>query len=352
MMKHSTHHTEAGAQPRIIGRQKGVTLVELMVAMALGLLIALAAAASLLISRQGFTAVDAASQLRDNGRYLQSLVQRLGVQAGYRDIRFATDTTAKANQAYGASTPPPNVFGLNNASRVVSDSWKAGTARTSGQLGYGSDILVLRHQTSSSIPDSTTSDGTMIDCSGVASTVAPTGLDNKLISIIHVGVGPDGEPALLCSRSDNGAEPYDDPPLPIISGVENFQVLYGVDGIAPGNTTVPIPSTSADSIPERYLRADQLTVAGNDAATYANWQRVRSIRIGVVLRGPRGSAVDNSSQTFYPLGISKGSTGGTAGSGFGNNSTDPGTIYTPTVDSRLRQVVTFTVHLRNFQGEY
>lgn len=349
-MKYSTHHTEAGAQPRIIGRQKGVTLVELMVAMALGLLIALAAAASLLISRQGFTAVDAASQLRDNGRYLQSLVQRLGVQAGYRDIRFATDTTAKANQAYGASTPPPNVFGLNNASRTSTATWDAGTTRTSGQVGYGSDILVLRHQTSSSTPDAATSDSTMIDCAGVASTAVSTGLDDKLVSVLHVGVGSDGEPSLMCSRSDTGAAPYD--VQPIISGVENFQVLYGVDGIGPGNTTVPIPSTSADSIPERYLRADQLTVAGNDAATYANWQRVRSIRIGVVLRGPRGSAVDNSSQTFYPLGISKGSTGGTAGSGFGNNSTDPGTIYTPTVDSRLRQVVTFTVHLRNFQGEY
>ncbi|WP_430458585.1 PilW family protein [Rheinheimera sp.] len=349
MMKYSTFRSSGAAQ-RKENHQKGVTLVELMVAMALGLLVALAAAASLLISRQGFTAVDAASQLRDNGRYLQSLTQRLGVQAGYRDIKFATDTIAKPNQAYGASAPPPNIFGLNNASRTSTATWDAGTTRTSGQVGYGSDILVLRHQTSSSTPDAATSDGTMIDCAGVASTAVPTGLDDKLVSILHVGVGSDGEPSLLCSRSDTGAAPYD--VQPIISGVENFQVLYGVDGIGPGNTTVPIPAASADSIPERYLRADQLTVAGNDAATYANWQRVRSIRIGVVLRGPRGSAVDSASQTFYPLGISKGSGGGTAGSGFANNSTDPGTEYTPTVDSRLRQVVTFTVHLRNFQGEY
>lgn len=349
MMKWSTFLASGGAQSQD-SRQKGVTLVELMVAMALGLLIALAAAAALLVSRQGFAAVDAASQLRDNGRYLQSLTQRLGVQAGYRDVKFATDTTAKANQAYGATAPPPNIFGLNNASRTSTATWDAGTVRTSGQVGYGSDILVLRHQTSSSTPDATSSDGTMIDCAGVASTAVPTGLDDKLVSILHVGVGSDGEPALLCSRSDTGAAPYD--VQPIISGVENFQVLYGVDGIGPGNTTVPIPSASADSIPERYLRADQLTVAGNDAATYANWQRVRSIRIGVVLRGPPGSAIDNASQTFYPLGVSKASGSGTPGSGFANNSTDPGTAYTPTVDSRLRQVVTFTVHLRNFQGEY
>ena len=348
-MKHPAFYTSLAAQCKD-GRQRGVTLVELMVAMALGLLIALAAAASLLISRQGFTAVDAASQLRDNGRYLQSLTQRLGVQAGYRNVKFVTDTTAKANQAYGAGVPPPNVFGLNNASRTASATWDAGTTRTSGQVGYGSDILVLRHQTSSATPDSAYSDETMIDCAGVASKAVPSGVDDKLVSILHVGVGSDGEPSLLCSRSDTGAAPYD--VQPIISGVENFQVLYGVDGIGPGNTTVPIPASSADSIPERYLRANQLTVAGNDAATYANWQRVRSIRIGVVLRGPLGSAVDNTSQTFYPLGISADSGGGTAGSGFANNSTDPGTEYTPAADSRLRQVITFTVHLRNFQGEY
>ena len=329
--------------------QGGMTLVELMVAMALGLLIALAAAGALLVSRQGFTAVDASSQLRDNGRFLQSIIQRLGVQAWYRDIRFVTDTTKKTNQAFGISSAPPNIFGLNNASRTKNTTWDAGTTRTSGQVGYGSDILVLRYQTSSATADATASDKTMIDCAGVASDAIPAAADDKLRSILHVGVGDDGEPALMCSRSDTGDAPYDVQPL--VSGVENFQVLYGVDGVAPGNTTVPI-ATAADSIPERYLRANQLTVAGNDAATYANWQRVRSIRIGVVLRGAPGSAADRSSQTFYPLGISTGSTSGTAGSGFSDSTNDPGTTYTPTPDGRLRQTMTFTVHLRNYQGEY
>ena len=331
--------------------QRGMTLVELMVAMALGLLIALAAAGALLVSRQGFTAVDASSQLRDNGRFLQSIIQRLGVQAGYRDIRFVTDTVQKTNQAYGGSSSAlPNIFGLNNASRTNTTTWDEGAARTSGQVGYGSDILILRYQTSSATADATTSDKTMIDCAGVASDSIPAAADDKLLSILHVGVGDDGEPALVCSRSDTGAAPYDVQPL--VSGVENFQVLYGVDGLAPGNTTVPIPANTADSIPERYLRADQLTVAGNEAATYANWQRVRSIRIGVVLRGAPGSAADRSSQTFYPLGISTGSASGTAGSGFSDSTNDPGTTYTPTPDGRLRQAMTFTVHLRNYQGEY
>ena len=152
----------------------------------------------------------------------------------------------------------------------------------------------------------------------------------------------------MCSRSNTGDAPYDTQPL--VQGVENFQVLYGVDGVAPGNTVVPI-AAAPDSIPERYLRADQLTVAGNDIATYANWRRVRSIRIGVVLRGAPGSAVDRTSQTFNPLGVSKGSPSGTPGSAFADNTNDPGTVFAAAADGRLRQAMTFTVHLRNFQGE-
>ena len=336
--------------PRQALLQRGMTLIELLVAMTLGLLIALAAAAALLVSRQGFTAVDASSQLRDNGRFLQSIVQRLGVQAGYKDLGFATNTAAQPNSPAGMGPEGirPYVFGLNNASRTSTNTWDQGTARTSTQLGYGSDILVLRYQTSTTNPAAAASDETIIDCAGIAPTTAPMGADDTIVSILHVGVGSDGEPALMCSRSNTGDAPYDTQPL--VQGVENFQVLYGVDGVAPGNTVVPL-ATAPDSIPERYLRANQLTIAGNDVATYANWRRVRSIRIGVVLRGGAGSAVDRTSQTFYPLGVSKGSTSGTLGSAFANTTNDPGSIFTPAVDGRLRQTMTFTVHLRNSQGE-
>lgn len=351
--------------------QSGLTLIELLVAMALGMLIALAAAAALAVARQGFSNVDAASQLRDNGRFVQDLLQRLGAQAGFKSLQYAA--TSKPVNTFGVnSSPEPNVYGLNNASRTDANAWNAGTTRTSGTVGYGSDILVLRYQNSSATMGKgnadvdaaaaaaaaaesagTTStvqgdegDQTMIDCSGQASTIFPDDRDQRLLSILHVGAGSDGEPSLMCTyiKADGSTASS-----PLVKGVENFQVLYGVDGIAPGNTAALNPST-ADSIPERYLRADQLTIANNTAATYANWQRVRSMRIGMVLRGPLGSAVDTSSQTFYPLGLAKGAANGTAGSAFASTN-DPGTTHTPTADSRLRQVVTFTIHLRNSQGD-
>ena len=321
-------------------------MVELLVAMVIALLIAIAAAGALFVARQGFTNVDAAAQLRDNARFAQDTLQRVGVQVGFKSLQYAA--TQQSSNVDGISVSAPNVFGLNNASRTSASTWDAGTTRTANSAGYGSDILVLRYQTNTTSDNSTSSDGTMIDCMGIGSTAPPSSRDDGMVSILHVGVGSDGEPSLMCSRSATGTAPYDTQPL--IQGVENFQVLYGVDGIAPGNTTVPIAASTADSVPERYLRADQITVNGNDPATYANWQRVRSIRIGMVLRSSVGTAIDKSSQTFYPLGAAKSAATAAIGSAFASTS-DPGTTFTPTVDGRLRQVVTFTIHLRNYQGD-
>ena len=73
--------TRPPCQIRLPRAQAGLTLIELMVAMVISLVIVLAATAALLISRQGFTSVDAASQLRDSARFAQDVLQRLGVQA-------------------------------------------------------------------------------------------------------------------------------------------------------------------------------------------------------------------------------------------------------------------------------
>ncbi|WP_440108294.1 PilW family protein [Acidovorax sp. BL-A-41-H1] len=319
--------------------QQGFTLVELLVAMTLGLLITLAASTALYVSRQGFFSVDAASQLRDNARYAQDIIQRLGVQAGFKNVFYMK---GGAGAASGLDpNPPPHVFGINNRKRASTSAWDAGTTWGSTDAGVNSDILVLRAQVSTAAETSAASDGTMIDCLGVPPAAIPTSRDDRFISILHVQASSDGEPALMCSRGT--AAPFDVQPL--VQGVETFQVLYGVDNVVPGTA----PSGTTDSIPERYLRADQLTVSGNDVATYANWRRVRSIRIGMVLRSKPGSAVDPQTQVFYPLGTSKNSATGVIGSAFANATNDPGTEFTAPADGRVRQALTFTVHLRNFQ---
>lgn len=314
--------------------QKGLTLIELMVAMVISLVIVLAATAALLISRQGFTQVASTSQLRDNAKFTENLVQRLAIQAGYQDAVFAA--TPRPASTEGLTAERPNVFGFNNAVRKTGDRSEAATA-SSASIN-GSDILVLRFQSAAQASGATDSDQAIIDCSGNAPNEAMQDRYERYSSVFHV-MNSNGEPTLMCTRWPDADDTGTASTQPLISGVENFQVLYGVDGITANSTVFD----TADSVTDTYLRADQISHA-DAAISLQRWQRVRSIRIGMILRAAPGTAVAGTNYEMRPFGTS------TAGTMFSNNA-DPGTIYTPANDARLRQVVTFTMHLRNPQGD-
>jgi type IV pilus assembly protein PilW len=293
-------------------RQAGLTLVELLVAMVLSAVITIAAISALVFSRQGFTAVDAASQLRDNARYASDFIQRLGAQAGYRDFQVIASPPT-----LGAPTLPPNVGGFNNALIAPGNPTGAFNARPVGPALGGSDILILRFQGAETFVGSGVSDNSMIDCAG--NPAADPGA--QITSIFHQDVDLSGQPSLMCTVLGGAA------PQPIIQGVESFQVLYGIDS---GVTGTP---------PNRYVRADEIVGA-------ITWSMVRSLRIGMVFVGPAASAQDNVAITYFPLGDAPGAAGGAAGSAL-SSANDPGTRFQPGADGRLRKTQTFTVHLRN-----
>ena len=334
----------------ITKRQSGLTLIELLVALVISSVIAIAAVSALIVSRQGFSTVDAASQLRDNARFATDMLQRFGVQAGFKDVAFSSTVSEKdsAGNPVGAK---PSVSGFSNATISESDPMNVSTARTvTTSLGYGSDILILRYQAAKTNPGSDVfvSDKSMINCFGVPVTDESKGRFDFNANIIHVGLGTDGELGLRCKT--DASPRLVNPPLPsegLVRGVENFQVLYGVDGVTAGVHATGVRTNVATN----YLRADQMVVPADpgNVKTNSNWSRVRSIKIGMVIRGPLGSAQQAISQTYYPFGKSPGSAGGAAGSAL-SSVDDPGTAFTPPADTRLRQVVSFTIHLRNEQA--
>ncbi|WP_086919962.1 PilW family protein [Variovorax sp. JS1663] len=323
-----------------------MTLVELLVAMIVGMLVVLATVAALTVTRRGFTAVDAASQLRDNGRFAAELIQRVSIQAGYRDVSFASGT----RKTPPSTDPPPDVSGFNNAALDASNPLTAWSSRNSSVAGYGSDVLILRYQASQLRSQSAdlTSDKSMIDCAGnpvlsVPDPASPDARDTRMVSIFHVDVRQD-EPTLMCTYQNvSGGFTT----VPLIQGVEQFQLLYGVDGVTPG--TAPASGASAPDVAKAYLRADELVVAGDAAGTNANWRRVRSIRVGLVLRGAAGSSQTVETQTFYPFGASQSSATAAKGSAFAS-AADTNSTFSAPADGRLRQSLTFTIHLRNDQG--
>lgn len=320
-------------------RQQGWTLVELMVAITVSLVVCLAAMSSLILARKGFSALDAAAQLRDNGRFSVSLIQRIAVQAGFKDWFYAATPAPPAN---ATSNPDPNVAGFNNALIDSTDPLHNARSRAEGSEAYGSDILILQYQVAESFPTSGISDRSMIDCSGKSPTAGHVDRHDRLVSIFHVALDQ-GEPTLMCSYREPGAPSFTT--IPLVQGVENFQVLYGTNGVLPGQASAPATTAGA---PDSFLRADELTVAGNRVGTNNNWQRVRSVRIGMVLRGPPNSSQEKIERTIYPLGQATSSAAGEVGTAMSTEN-DPGTVFTAPADGRLRQVVNFTVHLRNDQ---
>jgi len=113
-------------------------MVELLVALVVSMLISIAAISALIVTRQGFNTVDAASQLRDNGRFIADLIQRIGVQSGFKDTVY-TALPAPPAVAGVAANPDPNITGFNNALIDATDPLNTATARTTSD---GSDILI------------------------------------------------------------------------------------------------------------------------------------------------------------------------------------------------------------------
>lgn len=308
---------------RAYSSQHGLTLIELLVALVISSVIALAAFSAIVVSRQGFATVDAASQLRDNARFATEIMQRLGVQTGFQDVRYAATKRSASN------TEPANISGFDNGTPSVSGILVTSTTKSTTAVGYGSDVLILRYQAPETYPGSGQIDRGIIDCMGRPASTVVTDRDERLLSVLYVAESR-GQPALMCRNGAGSGQP-------LVESVENFQVLYGIDG-------------DNDSVTDRYMRANQLIVAGDDVATKANWEKVRSIKIGLILRSSVGATQETASQTLHPFGSAKASASAAIGSAFADSTNDPGTVFIAPADRRLRLQTSFTIHLRNEQN--
>lgn len=327
--------------------QRGVTLIELLVAMGLGLIVVVIAGAALLLGRQGYDAVDSSTQMRDRQRLAIDLITRTIVQTGFEDYGSAS-ATFRANAA-DKTLLEPDIFGWNNAiyappgglllssiAEITNGNrpTKCGSANNTS-CKNGSDILAVRYQGVAVPANANISDNTMLSCGGWGERGLTTNdLNERGVSIFHVATGADGEPSLYCAYYNHTDSKWV-ASTPLIEGVESFQILYGTDRVTP-NTAPVADDPAQDSIAERWLRADQLSVPGNDIATRDNWRRVRAVRVGLVLRGPAGSAQQSIASTSVPL-----------GSAYTDGTNDVGSALAVPADRRLRMTSTFTVHVRN-----
>lgn len=307
-------------------RQRGLTLIELMVAMVISILVVIVASSFYLSSSRTRATQDSASQLQDTARYITEIITRNIQQAGYQDYILpdlppgATTRPLREMQGAGAAQVL-GILGFNN-SATGADADQGQHDRTSNRVN-NSDTLVVRFQGMSSTrvlvngvvtTVAAQADGSIIDCRGLPQP-APATIDDRIFSVFEVRIN-NGEPELMCKYWDRTASAF--ATETIARGVETFQVMYGMD-------------INGDSFPDQWMTAQQVDLVPG------RWDKVRSVRIGMVIRSLERVTAVTTATTFKPL---------------GDNFTlaaadDPGASFTSTDDGRLRKMVTFTVNLRN-----
>jgi type IV pilus assembly protein PilW len=267
--------------PRSRARDRGLTLVEMLIALTLGLATVLAAGRLLLFATQAQAAQAEQSAIDDGGRYAVELIGRAVRQAGFVDpaVLAAPDPVALLDAA------PAPVAGLD------AHSLARGTAALDAPLPAkvnGSDVLALRFAGAGAGPDG---DGSMASCAGF-----PVAQGEEGWSIFYVARNSEGEAELYCKY--RGASNWSADAL--VSGVDGFQVLYGLD-----------TDTPPDGIPNRYVNADAIRAldtalpAGLPAAEFNRrswWKRVASLRIGLLLHGGRATRAAPGSELYHLLG--------------------------------------------------
>jgi type IV pilus assembly protein PilW len=273
------------------GSQRGLTLVELLIAMTLGLVLVLAATVLLLSTKASYVALDQLEVTEETGRYASEAIARAIRQAGY-EYRDADQISFSSSADLS-----PNVLGMDGMTLKKNDA--ALTSATARDAVNGSDILALRFFGDDKGNGEA---GAILNCAGLAVPAAtPQGdpEDMRGWSIFYVAKDSGGEPELRCKYQTKNGWNAD----AIARGVESFQVLYGVD-------------TTGDSAPDRFTNADGIDVLDQGLALYGNnaserlsdlkrktfWKRVRTIRFAMLVRGGELARNDATNHTYHLFG--------------------------------------------------
>lgn len=334
-------------------RQRGMTLVEIMVSLAIGVIVVGAAIQVLVGSKQNYRMIESMSRIQEDARYIMDM---MAVDIRMTGTRICGETNGTANMLTGAAGG--NEYDIFN---TVLQGFENG-AGASGMPGSGvgslvanTDVLRIKnvdtqsqyfitaHDTASSkmtlsaAPDFTpgeiaiacdpdfsaafqvTSLAGTNDIHHAAGGVTPgntaSGFGYEFPPIAqvfkantiqyYIGVGSDGAtPALYRAALEvsGGALGFNEREL--IPGVENLQISFGED-------------TNGDGVVDAYR-------AGGSVAS---WDAVLSVRINLVFRSQDDNVVDASQSYVFE-----------------------GNTITPT-DRYLRRVFSSTIGIRNRLSE-
>jgi type IV pilus assembly protein PilW len=210
--------------------QSGFTIIELMIALLIGLFLLGGLLTIVQDNRRVFGNQNQLAQLQDNERLALTMMTDVIQMAGY----FPDPTSNSAQSTMLAITTPTMVAG--QAITGLSNATAPG------------DTITVRYTTSGS-------DG-ILSCTGTST----TGGNFTYTNTFSVVVNASGVGQLVCTR-ENGVQ------YPLVNGVTNLTVLYGVNTTGGGNNV------------DTYMSAGLVN-------STSNWNNVISVNIALTFTNP------------------------------------------------------------------
>ena len=244
-------------------KQRGLTLVELLIAMVVSLVLVAGVATVYISSQRTYHARDQLSGMDETARVALDTLTKNLEHAGY-----ATPAKLPIGDYFyykGASTPVAYACGdgKNNIRSVSGLTSKA----TQDAFNSNGDSIAIRFIGDSALntdcANASLTEGCQIDN---ASTTAASFVYNEF----YVATDSSGIPNNLYCMASN-----DPNPKPITRGIENIQFLYGLD-------------SDRDGAVNTYLKASSLTAS--------DWAHVISIQVAILVR---------SQETVYDVDTAK-----------------------------------------------
>lgn len=223
--------------------QKGLSLVELLIAMLLGLMLTAGALTMMLSSQQIYQATDTLSRIQESGRFALNFLAKDLRMAGYNTTEQA-DGKVFWDGACGATNP----------------------CTTNGAGSDSDQVGVLMDPSND------------LDCLGNA-----VASENTVVANVYYIDDPENDQisSLYCHGYDLSANNWVTPnPQPLVDGVENMQILYGITDPAANNAITS------------YISADAVT----------DWATIGAARVSLLLNnGQAQGNGDNVIRTFNLL---------------------------------------------------
>ena len=318
----------------VLYRQCGVTLVELMIALVIGLLVTVAMLKVYVDASRMYRFNEGLARVQENGRFALEFIRHDARVAGFwgcysdadlqNSIKATSDVYIKEDE-YITGT---NDDGLNNADSITFRSATGMGALVTTDMSETDDNITVNSTVGKGKAAliSDCENGDVFEVTGNDGAVLKRGADANILSNLRAyaagaRVYKARQTIFLIQDDPYSGVPTlyrkvgDSDPQPLVEGIENMQILYGED-----------KDETADGTANRYVQ-------WSDNADELNSDRIVSLRISLLVRSIKNNLTTEPVPYIYPPW------------------TNPLTPTTPNAgDRHLRKVFTTTIMLRNKAG--